>query len=337
MDMARCTTVLLTLGWLLAVQVVIAGGTDAQSPASNTKLNASAVGELRTWTDSTGTRTIQAEYLGSSKQQVTLRLENGKKLTLRINQLSDSDQQFVREASEAKRSPKPAVGKATTTAASIVSDIPAANEKNLAAKAPFALCDIQIGMTDREVARVFKRKELQVSEKDVEYDDSAMNKFAGARKQQFVTQVKAYRVDVAATPTPVPSGFRESRLFPKPPSHPVVTRIEVGFKEDLPDRPGVGVCTSVDYSKQLEGNPNLGPLAQQAIDDLIARHGRVNKETTSYVIFGDENGRCLKVYRDFIDIELSDAALEKRLEDAKKKIEAIDARPIATNAGSLDY
>ncbi len=274
---------------------------------------------MRRWTDHTGKHTVQAKYLGSDKQNVTVQLENGKKLTVQIDQLSESDQQFVRDAIAASKAPKPAVGKATTPAASIVSDTPAAEENRVAAKAPLALCDITIGMTDREVARVFERKGLRVTKDMVNYENSAMNKFAGARQQQFVEEVAFYRFE---------TGFQ------------VRTYITVEFMEDLPDRPGVGVCTSVKYKKEFHpnsGDLNVEPLAQRAIDDLIARHGPFNNEGEDYVRFGDAKGSFLLACRKYLDIELRDVALEKRLRDAEDKVEKIDARPVLTNAGPTDY
>jgi hypothetical protein len=53
--------------------------------------------EVRTWTESTGTRTLRAEFLGGDKEYVKLRLENEKNATARASLFSEQDQKFVRE------------------------------------------------------------------------------------------------------------------------------------------------------------------------------------------------------------------------------------------------
>ena len=328
--MTRCTTILLSLSWLLVFRGTVAAASDAQVLAADAKPKASAVGETRTWTDSTGARTIQAAYVSSTGTQVTLRLENGKKVTLRIDQLSKSDQEFVREAIAVTKSSKPGVGTATIPAANSGGTSGAASEKDVAEKAPFAVCDIQIGMTHRDVTRVLQPKGFKF-DPEVDYSESAMNKFAGARPQKFVKELRAVRVDKATGPAP--PGFRTSK-HGRP---AIATYIQVAFMEDLPDRPGVGICTSVRFDKEIRVNLDQGPLVQRAIDDLVARHGPFNKETEHHVVFGDEKGRFIQAQRDKIGIELRDVALENRLEDAKTKIEAADTRPIETNAGPLDY
>jgi hypothetical protein len=65
----------------------------------NDKAEAAGVttGELRTWTDSTGTRTIKAEYVAADEQRVQIRLQNGKVVTSRLERFSKQDQEFVRE------------------------------------------------------------------------------------------------------------------------------------------------------------------------------------------------------------------------------------------------
>jgi hypothetical protein len=90
-------------------------GADAKLPiAKGVPESGSA---MRTWTDHTGRRTIQGEYLSGDAQKVKLRLAGGKKVTLRMDQLSGSDQEFVRSALHGKQPPKSAAGKKPTQSA----------------------------------------------------------------------------------------------------------------------------------------------------------------------------------------------------------------------------
>lgn len=61
------------------------------------EVNGNDRGEVRTWTNSVGTRTVRAEFLGGDKESVTLRLENGKITTLPASEFSELDRKFVRE------------------------------------------------------------------------------------------------------------------------------------------------------------------------------------------------------------------------------------------------
>jgi hypothetical protein len=328
--MTRCTAILLTLSWLLVFRGMVSGASDGRALAADAPPDASAVGEMRTWTDSTGTRTIQAEYVSSTPQQVTLRLANGKKVTLWIDQLSSSDQGYVREAVAIRSSAKSGVGTATSRAAGGGNSSRPGSPVNAAAERPFAVCDVQIGMTPREVTRHLQPKGFKF-DPEVDYSESAMNKFPGARPQKFVKELRAVRVDKAAGPAP--PGKRTSK-YARP---PIATYIQITFMEDLPDHPGVGICTSVRFDKVIRVNLDEGPLVQQTIEELVARHGPFSKETEDHVVFGDEQGRFIQAQRDKIRIELRDIALEHRLEDAKSKIEAADTRPVETDAGPLDY
>jgi hypothetical protein len=56
-----------------------------------------ARGELRNWTDRTGRHTVEAELVHADQQSVTLR-RHGKDRTIRLAQLSEADQQFVRDS-----------------------------------------------------------------------------------------------------------------------------------------------------------------------------------------------------------------------------------------------
>ena len=74
---------MLCLGTLLAV-----------SASADGEQNASA--ESRVWTDSTGRFTVEAELVGVAGDQVTLkRFADGQQVTLRIEQLSTADQQYL--------------------------------------------------------------------------------------------------------------------------------------------------------------------------------------------------------------------------------------------------
>ena len=68
----------------------------------------------RTWTDSTGKHTVEAEFIDMKDGKVRLKKEDGKTITIPIEKLSDEDQQFVKsltdEASPSKKAtskPKP--------------------------------------------------------------------------------------------------------------------------------------------------------------------------------------------------------------------------------------
>jgi hypothetical protein len=184
-------------------------------------------------------------------------------------------------------------------------------------------------MTPREVTRVLQPKGFKF-DPEVDYSESAMNKFAGARPQKFVKELRAVRVDRAG---PAPPGKRTSK-YGRP---AIATYIQITFMEDLPDHPGVAMCASVRFDKVIRVNLDEKSLVQQAIDELVARHGPFSKETEDHVVFGDEQGRFIQAQRDKIRIELRDVALEHRLEDAKSKIDAAETRPIETDAGPLDY
>jgi hypothetical protein len=65
-----------------------------------TPVKSEAGSEMRTWTDHTGKRTIQAEYLSGDEQSVQIRLPNGKVMTSRLEWFSQQDQEFVRQKRE---------------------------------------------------------------------------------------------------------------------------------------------------------------------------------------------------------------------------------------------
>ena len=48
--------------------------------------------ELRTWTDSSGKHKIEAEFVRFNENKVTLKKEDGKRITLVLSKLSDEDQ-----------------------------------------------------------------------------------------------------------------------------------------------------------------------------------------------------------------------------------------------------
>jgi hypothetical protein len=56
------------------------------------------VASARTWTDSTGKHTLEAEFVEMKDGKVQLKKEDGKTITIPIEKLSDPDQEFVRSA-----------------------------------------------------------------------------------------------------------------------------------------------------------------------------------------------------------------------------------------------
>jgi len=63
------------------------------------------VGSARTWTDSTGKYTVEAEFVDSEDGKVSLKKEDGTVVNLPIQKLSKADQEFIR-GELAKRKPK---------------------------------------------------------------------------------------------------------------------------------------------------------------------------------------------------------------------------------------
>ncbi len=61
----------------------------------------STCAHARTWEDSTGRYTVEAEFVGEKNGIVTLKRANGKVLSLPISKLSAADQRFVAEAKKA--------------------------------------------------------------------------------------------------------------------------------------------------------------------------------------------------------------------------------------------
>lgn len=70
-------------------------------------LMSSSFAEMRTWTSSAGT-SIEAEYVKSDAQQVTLLLKNGKTNAVPLSKLSAADQDFIKaQASKATHASAP--------------------------------------------------------------------------------------------------------------------------------------------------------------------------------------------------------------------------------------
>ena len=77
--------------------------TPAPTPPATTPT--AAAGPYRTWTDNTGTFTIEAKYVGDEGQSVRLvRKTDGKEVKVPLARLSEADRQFVEQA---RRAPKP--------------------------------------------------------------------------------------------------------------------------------------------------------------------------------------------------------------------------------------
>lgn len=60
--------------------------------------------ETRSWTDSTGKFTVQAEFIGAVQDQIRLRKTSGEIIVLSIEKLSEGDRQWIRARARASRS-----------------------------------------------------------------------------------------------------------------------------------------------------------------------------------------------------------------------------------------
>jgi hypothetical protein len=80
-----------------------------------TWLSSPAAAQSRTWTDNTGTFTVKATFLGASGDNVTLEREDGTRLVLPLEKLSEADQKVV-AALRAGKAPAEPTTPATKTA-----------------------------------------------------------------------------------------------------------------------------------------------------------------------------------------------------------------------------
>jgi HEAT repeat protein len=69
---------------------------DDQEPADAANVTEEAP-KTRTWTDASGENTVQAAFLEFADGRVRLKLPNGRVATLKLDQLSEADQQYVRQ------------------------------------------------------------------------------------------------------------------------------------------------------------------------------------------------------------------------------------------------
>src|SRR5262245_30134077 len=58
-------------------------------------------GELRTWTDVSGAK-VEAEYMSSNKDSVTVRGKNLKNMVVPLDKLSEADQDYVKDQQKAE-------------------------------------------------------------------------------------------------------------------------------------------------------------------------------------------------------------------------------------------
>ena len=64
--------------------------------ASDETAPAPQLASARTWTDSTGNHTVEAEFVDLKDGKVRLKKEDGKTITIPIERLSEADQEFVK-------------------------------------------------------------------------------------------------------------------------------------------------------------------------------------------------------------------------------------------------
>ena len=77
------------------VLVVVLVCTSSFTLAENVDPDDDGTRKIRTWTDASGSNTIEALYIEFALGKVRLRTRDGKFLSLKLNQLSAEDRQYV--------------------------------------------------------------------------------------------------------------------------------------------------------------------------------------------------------------------------------------------------
>jgi len=88
-------TTLRTVALLFTVLVIGVRGGSAFAQREQVK-------KLRTWTDSTGKHTVEAEFVDVTDGNVRLRTEEGRMINIPLERLSEADQEFVRGENKAR-------------------------------------------------------------------------------------------------------------------------------------------------------------------------------------------------------------------------------------------
>lgn len=122
-----------------------------------------------------------------------------------------------------------------------------------AKKAPLSVMGIHAGMTDQHVLAIIKARGLPILQ--IRRSDSLLVEIS--RKLGLPKRELTY---VSAIVT------RSDNTLPS---------LTVDFCENLPDRPGIGVCCQIEYVKKLDKVARLNPtaVAQQFRDALVKRYG----------------------------------------------------------------
>lgn len=186
--------------------------------------------------------------------------------------------------------------------------------KQAAAPEPLAILGIRPGMTVQEIVPIIRSRGFTVSEPHK--TSSALSNLPGmynrADKYIFVHVLSAKRQD-----------------------GPVETHLEVILREDLPERPGVGVCSRVSFVKKNRRVRNyqgefvanqLPAWFEQVREELIRRYGQPDEERDNSISFGDDDSEKLaaEVSSEYLSIRLTSQNIERR---SKQGAEILREKP----------
>jgi hypothetical protein len=177
------------------------------------------------------------------------------------------------------------------------------NSEKAGATEPFAVFGIKAGMTIQETITTLKSRGINVG--GVSPMESVLR-----RIPQFEHIADRYRLG---------RGFQAHRQDGE-----ILTLISVGFCEDLPDRPGVGVCTRASFTKwyQGDGKPDLTSWFRQAREELVKRYGEPADERESFISFGDDDSEKLTAELSLgqLEIQLESREVKRRCEKGQETI-----------------
>jgi hypothetical protein len=123
-----------------------------------------------------------------------------------------------------------------------------------AAAGTFSICGIKAGMAFHEIVPILKARGMRLHK-----PHQIASFLNNSHLNNGATQGLSYVADAVAD--------RKDGQ--------VLTELDIHFREDLPDRPGVGICDEVTFTKYYEGkgSPDLSPWFRQARNELVQRYG----------------------------------------------------------------
>ena len=223
-----------------------------------------AHGELRTWTARNGKYTVVAEFVTGDELSVTLG-RDGKQRTVPLTALCKADQRFVRDA-------------LATAKASEASPIVSAGSagKEPAAPEPLTVFGIKAGMTFQEIVPILKARgmRLRVTSQPASFLNNSHLNNGATQGLSYVRNAIAERQDGQ-----------------------ILTKLDMYFCEDLPDRPGVSICEKVTFTKYYggKGSPDLSPWFRQARDEFVQRYGPPMDDDETYPAWGHHDSESLQL------------------------------------------